>query len=75
MTFRHPVYPRAGPVSRAERPFQPGEGVVFGGPLWGVAVAPDDVGPSVTLSTRDPARTAPFAWRGPAARLTAALDL
>ncbi|WP_437734494.1 hypothetical protein [Sorangium sp. So ce1335] len=34
-----------------------------------------DLGPTVTLSTRDPARTAPFAWRGPAARLTVALDL
>ncbi|XXY45126.1 hypothetical protein WME91_34500 [Sorangium sp. So ce269] len=34
-----------------------------------------DLGPSVTLSTRDPERSAPFAWRGPAARLTVALDL
>lgn len=34
-----------------------------------------DLGPSVTLSTGDPERSAPFAWRGPAARLTVALDL
>ncbi|WP_437813921.1 hypothetical protein [Sorangium sp. So ce1078] len=34
-----------------------------------------DLGPSTTLSTGDPARSTPFAWRGPAMRLTVALDL
>ncbi|XXX77514.1 hypothetical protein WMF30_01895 [Sorangium sp. So ce134] len=34
-----------------------------------------DLGPSAAVSTGDPARTAAFAWRGPAMRLTLALDL
>ncbi|KYF78035.1 hypothetical protein BE18_27460, partial [Sorangium cellulosum] len=34
-----------------------------------------DLGPSATVSTGEPARTTAFAWRGPAMRLTLALDL
>ncbi|WP_437998893.1 hypothetical protein WMF26_01755 [Sorangium sp. So ce185] len=34
-----------------------------------------DLGPSATVSTGEPARTIAFAWRGPAMRLTLALDL